>query len=339
MKQYLLEPRDQAPSEIVLHEVDPRSLQPGEVRVRIEASSLNYRDLLMRSGLSASGGSDPVVPLSDGAGVIEEVAADSGDWQVGDRVALTFFRDWQSGRFDMAYHGAARGGSCDGVLAESVVAPVHSLVKVPGYLSTLEAATLPCAAVTAWHAMMERSHPIGQGDTVLCLGTGGVSIFALQLAKAAGARVILTSGSDEKLARARSLGADETINYRSTPDWDKEVHRFTEKRGVDAVIEVGGPGTLGKSMNSVAAGGFISLIGVLTGFAPPETSLFPLVKKNVDLQGIYVGSREMFLRMMAFFEQHQIRPVIDGSFPFDGARDAYARLESARHLGKIVIER
>ena len=338
MKQYLLEPRDSAPSEIVLHEVDPRPLKAGEVRVRIEASSLNYRDLLMKSGLSASGGSDPVVPLSDGSGVIEEIAADAGDWKVGDRVALTFFRDWQAGRFDMAYHGAARGGSCDGVLAESVVAPAHSLVKVPGYLSTREAATLPCAAVTAWHAMMERGHPVGPGDTVLCLGTGGVSIFALQMAKAAGAKVILTSGSDEKLARARSLGADETINYRTTPDWDREVHRLTEKRGVDAVIEVGGPGTLEKSMNSVAAGGFISLIGVLTGFAPPETSLFPLVKKNVDLQGIYVGSREMFLRMLSFFEQHQIRPVIDGTFSFEEASGAYARLEGAQHLGKIVIE-
>jgi len=338
MKQYLLEPRDSAPSEIVLHDVEPRPLEPGEVRVRIDASSLNYRDLLMKSGQSASGGSDPVVPLSDGSGVIEEVGGDAGGWRVGDRVALTFFRDWKAGRFDMRYHGAARGGSCDGVLAESVVAPSHSLVKVPGYLSTREAATLPCAAVTAWHAMMERGHPVGPGDTVLCLGTGGVSIFALQMAKAAGAKVILTSGSDEKLAKARGLGADETINYRTTPDWDREVHRLTEKRGVDAVIEVGGPGTLEKSMNSVAAGGFISLIGVLTGFAPPETSLFPLVKKNVDLQGIYVGNREMFLRMLSFFEQHQIHPVIDGTFSFEEASDAYARLEGAQHLGKIVIE-
>lgn len=339
MKQYLLEPRGSAPSEIVLHEVDQQPLQPGEVRVRIEACSLNYRDLLMKSGKSASGGSDPVVPLSDGAGVIEEVAGDIGDWSLGDRVALTFFRDWQSGRFDMAYHTAARGGSCHGVLAESVVAPAYSLVRAPGYLSTLEAATLPCAALTAWHAMMERGHPIGPDDTVLCLGTGGVSIFALQIAKAAGAKVILTSGSDEKRERAQSLGADETINYRTTPDWDKEVYRLTGKRGVDAVIEVGGPGTLEKSMNSVAAGGFISLIGVLTGFAPPETSLFPLVKKNVDLQGIYVGSREMFERMISFFEQHQIRPVIDGLFSFKAAHEAYSRLEGARHFGKIVIER
>jgi len=337
MKKYLLEPRGESPSEIVLHEVEPAPLAPGEVRVRIAACSLNYRDLLMKSGLSASGGSDPVIPLSDGSGVIEETGEGVTTWQVGDRVAPTFFRDWETGRFDMAYHAAARGGSCDGVLAESIVAPAHSLVRVPDYLSLPEAATLPCAALTAWHAMMERGHPVGPGDTVLCLGTGGVSIFALQIAKAAGARVIITSSSDEKLELARRLGADEAINYRETPEWDHEVHRLTDKRGVDAVIEVGGPGTIEKSMNSVAAGGFISLIGVLTGFAPPETSLFTLVKKNVDLQGIYVGSREIFERMNLFLEQHQIRPVIDSTHPFADAAGAYARLERAAHVGKVVV--
>ena len=337
MKRYLLEAREGAPSEIILHEAEPSPLAPGEVRVRMEAYSLNYRDLLMQSGLSASGGSDPVIPLSDGAGVVEEIGESVTAWRIGDRVAPTFFRDWESGRFDMAYHSAARGGSCDGVLAESIVAPAHSLVRVPDYLSAVEAATLPCAALTAWHAMMERGHPIGSGDTVLCLGTGGVSIFALQIATAAGARVILTSSSDEKLELAQRLGADETINYRETPEWDREVYRLTEKRGVDAVIEVGGPGTLGKSMNSVAAGGFISLIGVLTGFEAPDTSLFPLVKKNVDLQGIYVGSRAMFERMNRFFEEHRIHPVIDSIFSFGQASDAYVRLKGAGHVGKVVV--
>jgi NADPH:quinone reductase-like Zn-dependent oxidoreductase len=269
--------------------------------------------------------------------VVEEIAEGVTTWRIGDRVAPTFFRDWESGRFDMAYHSAARGGSCDGVLAESIVAPAHSLVQVPDYLSLSEAATLPCAGLTAWHAMMERGHPVGPEDTVLCLGTGGVSIFALQIAKAAGARVILTSSSDEKLELASRLGADETINYRETPNWDREVYRLTDKRGADAVIEVGGPGTLEKSMNSVAAGGFISLIGVLTGFEAPNTSLFPLVKKNVDLQGIYVGSREMFERMNRFFEQHQIRPVIDSTFSFDHAPEAYARIKGAGHVGKVVL--
>ena len=337
MKQYLLEAREKGPSEVVLVEVAPKPLSANEVRVRIEACSLNYRDLLMKSGMSASSGSDPVIPLSDGAGIVEEIGEGVTTWRLGDRVTPTFFRDWESGRFDMAYHTGARGGSCDGVLAESVIAPAHSLVRVPDYLSLAEAATLPCAALTAWHAMMERGHPFGSGETVLCLGTGGVSIFALQIAKAAGAKVIITSRSDEKRDMARNLGADETINYHETKDWDREVARLTDKRGVDAVIEVGGPGTLEKSMNSVAAGGFISLIGVLTGFAPPEASLFTLVKKNVDLQGIYVGNREMFERMNGFFETHRIRPVIDSAFSFDEALDAYTRLESARHLGKIVI--
>ena len=337
MKRYLLEAREGAPSEIILHEAEPSPLAPGEVRVRMEAYSLNYRDLLMQSGLSASGGSDPVIPLSDGAGVVEEIGESVTAWRIGERVAPTFFRDWESGRFDMAYHSAARGGSCDGVLAESIVAPAHSLVRVPNYLSAVEAATLPCAALTAWHAMMERGHPIGSGDTVLCLGTGGVSIFAIQIATAAGARVILTSSSDEKPELAQRLGADETINYRETPEWDREVYRLTEKRGVDAVIEVGGPCTLGKSMNSVAAGGFISLIGVLTGFEAPDTSLFPLVKKNVDLQGIYVGSRAMFERMNRFFEEHRIHPVIDSIFSFGQASDAYVRLKGAGHVGKVVV--
>ena len=337
MKRYLLEAREGAPSEIILHEAEPSPLAPGEVRVRMEAYSLNYRDLLMQSGLSASGGSDPVIPLSDGAGVVEEIGESVTAWRIGERVAPTFFSDWESGRFDMAYHSAASGGSCDGVIAESIVAPAHSLVRVPDYLSAVEAATLPCAALTAWHAMMERGRPIGSGDTVLCLGTGGVSIFALQIATAAGARVILTSSSDEKLELAQRLGADETINYRETPEWDREVYRLTEKRGVDAVIEVGGPGTLGKSMNSVAAGGFISLIGVLTGFEAPDTSLFPLVKKNVDLQGIYVGSRAMFERMNRFFEEHRIHPVIDSIFSFGQASDAYVRLKGAGHVGKVVV--
>lgn len=176
-----------------------------------------------------------------------------------------------------------------------------------------------------------------EGDTVLCLGTGGVSIFALQMAKAAGAKVIVTSSSDEKLQRAIELGADETINYRDTPEWDKAVFEKTGKRGVDHVIEVGGPGTLPRSMNSVAAGGSIALIGVLTGFEAPDASLFPLVTKNVDLSGIYVGSREMFGRLNEFLTEHQIQPVIDRTFSFDEAPDAYRHLESGEHLGKVVV--
>ena len=338
MQRYLLEPRAGEPFALFLQESAEPAPGPGEVAVRIRATSLNYRDLLVRAGKSASGGSEPVVPLSDGAGEIVALGEGVTDWRSGDRVALTFFRDWLSGPFQMSYHAAARGGSCDGVLSEVVIAPAHSLVAVPATMSFTEAATLPCAALTAWHALMERGRPLAAGETVLCLGTGGVSTFALQIAKAAGARVILTSSSHEKLARARELGADETIHYLETPEWDREVMRITEKRGVDRVVEVGGPGTIERSLNSVAAGGVVSLIGVLTGFDPPKANLFTLVKKNAELQGIYVGHREMFVRMNAFLEQHAIRPVIDRSFPFAEAASAYAHLEGASHFGKVVVE-
>jgi NADPH:quinone reductase-like Zn-dependent oxidoreductase len=337
MQQYLLEPRPDGPSALTKRETASPSPGPGEVTVRIRAASLNYRDLLVRSGKSASGGTGPVVPLSDGAGEIVATGPGVTEWAVGDRVALTFFRDWIDGPFDMAHHGAARGGSCDGVLSEIVATPAHSLVRIPSTLSFEEAATLPCAALTAWHALMERGRPLAAGETVLCLGTGGVSIFALQFAKATGARVIVTSRSDEKLARARELGADEVVNYAAIPDWDREVWNLTGKRGADRVIEVGGPGTIERSLNSVAAGGVVSLIGVLTGFAPAQANLFTLVKKNAELHGIYVGHRGMFVRMNEFIESHRIRPVIDRVFPFADAADAYARLESGEHLGKIVV--
>ncbi|PAW63310.1 MAG: hypothetical protein B9S36_04980 [Verrucomicrobiia bacterium Tous-C2TDCM] len=338
MQRYLLEPRSGGPFDLLLREVEEPAPGPGEVAVKIHAASLNYRDLLVRAGKSASGGFDPVVPLSDGAGEVVALGEGVVDWQTGDRVALTFFRDWLSGPFETSFHAAARGGSSDGVLSQTVIAPAHSLVAAPAAMSFTEAATLPCAALTAWHALMERGRPLERGETVLCLGTGGVSIFALQIAKAAGARVIVTSRSQEKLARARELGADETIDYLQTPEWDGETMRITAKRGVDRVIEVGGPGTIERSMNSVAAGGIVSLIGVLTGFDPPKASLFTLVKKNADLQGIYVGNREMFVRMNAFLELHAIRPVIDRIFPFSEASEAYRHLEGAGHLGKVVVQ-
>lgn len=338
MQRYLLQPQSEGPFELILESAADPEPGPGEVVVRMRAASLNYRDLLVRSGKSASGGSDPVVPLSDGAGEVLSVGEGVEEWKAGDRVALTFFRDWIEGPFQASYHGAARGGSCDGVLAELVVAPAHSLLRIPDSLDFAEAATLPCAALTAWHALMERGRPLRNDETVLCLGTGGVSIFALQIAKAAGARVIVTSSSDEKLGRARELGADETINYVKTPEWDAEVWRLTGKRGADRVIEVGGPGTIGRSMNSVANSGVISLIGVLTGFDPPDASLFTIVKKNAEIHGIYVGSREMFVRMNEFIEQHGIRPVIDARFEFEDAASAYECLRAAGHLGKVVVE-
>ncbi len=341
MKRYLLKKASADDSELSIMREDAPTPQPGfgEVLVKIHACSLNYRDLLMQAGKSASGGEGAIVPLSDGAGEIVEVGEDVAQWKTGDRVALTFFEGWESGPFEMKYHKAARGGSSDGVLSEFVIAKENDLVTVPDCLNYAEAATLPCAAVTAWQGLMERRHkPIGKGDTVLCLGTGGVSIFALQIAKAAGAKVIITSSSREKLERAAGLGADETISYKETPDWEKEVYSLTERKGVDHVIEVGGPGTLEKSMNAVTAGGTISLIGVLTGFDPPDTSLFPLVARAVDLHGIYVGSREMFQRMNQYLSKHQIHPVIDKNFTFDQAEEAYDFLKAGSHFGKIVIE-
>lgn len=338
MKRYLLQPQKGGGFALAGETVEAVAPAAGEVLVRIEAASLNYRDLLVKSGQSASGGSDPVVPLSDGAGTIIALGKGVTGWRAGERVALTFFRDWEDGRFAMEYHRAARGGSCHGVLAGEVAAPAHSIVRVPDHLTTVEAATLPCAGLTAWHALMERSRPLAAGDTVLCLGTGGVSLFALQIAKATGARVALTSSSDEKLERARRLGADFCVNYRENPDWDRAVVEWTGGRGVDHVVEVGGPGTLPKSMNAVAPGGSIALIGVLTGFSPPEAGLFPLVARNVDLSGIYVGSRAMFERFNTFLSDHRIHPVISETFAFETAAEAYERLEGAGHFGKVVIE-
>lgn len=309
---------------------------PGEIRVRVTACSLNYRDLLMKSGRSASSAGGGIVPMSDGAGVVEAVGDGVTEFAAGDRVTGTFFRDWLEGPFDMRYHKAARGGSCDGMLAEQIVGPAHSFVPTPNHLSDVEAACLPCAAVTAWQALFERGR-LEAGQTVLALGTGGVSIFALQLAAAAGARVIVTSSSDEKLERAKAMGAWETINYRETPEWASRVWELTEKRGVDHVIEVGGAGTFGQSMNAVGAGGHIALIGVLTGFAPLGESLFPLVTRAVDVHGIYVGSRAMFLRMNAFLSERQIRPVVDRTFSFDDAGAAYDCLEGGGHFGKVAV--
>ena len=310
--------------------------QAGQVLVRVKACSLNYRDLLMLAGQSGSGGGGSVVPLSDGAGEVAAVGEGVTQFAVGDQVAGCFFSEWESGGFAMRYHKAALGGSTDGMLSEYLVLPESGVVAMPSHLNFEEAACLPCAAVTAWHALFVRGG-LSEGEIVLALGTGGVSIFALQLATAAGARVIVTSSSNEKLEHAKSMGAWQTINYREHEDWDGEVWRLTEKHGADHVVEVGGPGTLGRSMKSVAAGGNIALIGVLTGKGASDDSLFPLVTKNADLNAIYVGSREMFSDLNRFMETHDIRPVIDRSFAFEEVPQAYGHLRSGAHFGKVVV--
>jgi len=319
-----------------------RSAQPspvpttGEVLVRVRAVSLNYRDFINLDKQRPGNLPPPLIPCSDGAGEVVAVGDGVARFRIGDRVAGIFFRDWIAGRFDLRYHQAALGGSLHGMLAEFTTLPEHALVSVPAHLSYEEAATLPCAAVTAWQALFTRGGLV-PGASVLVLGTGGVSTFALQLAKAAGAHVFVTSSSDEKLARATTLGATATVNYITHPEWDQEIWRLTEKRGVDHVIEVGGPGTLPRSMNAVAAGGQIALIGVLTGFAAPDASLFPLMARNIRMDGIYVGSRADFEALNTFLSAHQIHPIIDAVFPFSEAPAACEHLRSAAHFGKVVI--
>lgn len=312
---------------------------PGEreVLVRIHAVSLNYRDLLALRAHRPGHLPPPFVPCSDGAGTVVRCGLGADRWKEGDRVAGIFFPGWFDGPFQLAYHKAALGGSVEGLLSEYALFHEDALVAIPAHLSWAEAAALPCAGVTAWHALFTRG-ALRAGHSVLVLGTGGVSIFALQLAKAAGATVFITSSSDQKLARASTLGASHGINYRNKPDWDREIWALSGKRGVDHVIEVGGGGTLGKSIACVAPGGQIALIGVLTGFAPASIDLFPLLARNARIDGIYVGSRSIFEDLNRFIAEHRIQPIIDRIFPFDRARDAFEHLESAQHFGKVAID-
>ena len=303
----------------------------GEVAIRVHAASLNYRDLLTANNPKI----ENVVPLSDGAGEIIEVGAGVADWKIGERVCVNFFRDWRCGRFQRRYHDAALGGSCDGMLSEIVVFPAHSLVKIPDDYSFEEAATLPCAGLTAWCAL--RRGCFVAGDSVLLQGTGGVSIWGLQIVVASGGSALITSSSDDKLARARDMGAAATLNYQTTPDWSREVWRLTDKRGVDHVLEVCGPQTLAQSLASVAEGGHIAQVGVLTGFEAPQTSLFPLVSKNATMSGIYVGDIASFESLVRFLNATKIKPVIDRIFPFDQTRAAYDYMQSGAHFGKVVI--
>jgi len=313
----------------------PAKLSEHQIRVAVGAVSLNYRDLIALRN-KAGRNVDGRVPASDGAGRIVEVGSAVNQWKRGDRVAGCFFQSWLSGRFEMRHHKQDLGGTIDGMLADEVILDEHGVVAVPPSMTDYQASTLPCAALTAWYALVVRGNLVA-GETVLVLGTGGVSIFAFQIAQAFGAKVLVTSSSDSKLIRAGRMGAWQTVNYRSNPDWDKAVLKGTDQLGVDHVIETGGPGTLEKSMNCVAAGGQIAQIGVLTGFGPPMTSLFPLVARNVRLDGIYVGPRDAFISMNQFFEAKKIQPVIDRVFSFEDAAAAFEYLESGQHFGKVVI--
>lgn len=306
----------------------------GQVLVRVRATSINYRDLIIARGQNPSI-KFPVVPMSDGAGDIVAVGEGVTSVKVGDRVAGIFFQDWLAGGITQPVMKSALGGEIDGMLAEYVVLSQDGVVILPNHLSYEEGATLPCAAVTAWNALVAQGN-LTPGETVLILGTGGVSIFALQFAKMHGARAIVTSSSDEKLQQALELGASEIINYKRTENWEEKVLQLTDGVGVDQVVEVGGAGTLAKSLQAVRYGGQVNLIGVLSGFGG-EINPMPILQKSIRLQGIYVGSRAMFSAMNRAISQAQLKPVIDRVFPFTEARDAYEYVQSGSHLGKVVI--
>ncbi|MBK7393003.1 MAG: NAD(P)-dependent alcohol dehydrogenase [Chloracidobacterium sp.] len=308
----------------------------GEVLVKMHAASLNYRDVMVVSGTYNPRMKLPAIPFSDGAGEIVEIGEGVTRWNVGDRVCSTVIAGWVDGGPSAETAKTAIGaGGYDGVLSEYRVFDETSLVSVPGHLSFDEAATLPCAAVTAWNALVISGN-IKAGDTVLTLGTGGVSVLAIQIAKAFGAKVIATSSSDEKLEKVKGLGADHLINYRSREDWDKAVFELTDGRGVDHVVEVGGTGTLPKSVRAVRVGGHIALIGALD--MAGEFNPIPVFMKAIRVQGIFVGSRQMFEDMNEKISTTHMHPVIDRTFAFGEAKEALRYMESGSHFGKIVVK-
>jgi NADPH:quinone reductase-like Zn-dependent oxidoreductase len=307
-----------------------------QVLVRMHAASLNYRDLLVMRGQYDRNPQLGRIPLSDGAGEVVAVGSEVTRFKLGDRVASCFFQGWLAGRFRSEFHRTALGGSIDGVMAELVAFSEEGLVPVPNYLTLIEAATLPCAALTAWQALVVRGK-LAAGETVLLLGTGGVSIFGLQFGKAHGAKVIITSSSEAKLQRARELGADGCINYQTNPDWGREAARLSGADGVDHVIEVGGAGTFPQSVRACRFGGHLGLIGILAG-RETHTEIFSIVPKSLNVYGVYVGSREMFEQMNRALEQNQIHPIVDKVFPFKEAAEAFRYMESGAHFGKVVVE-
>jgi NADPH:quinone reductase-like Zn-dependent oxidoreductase len=309
-------------------EIEKPLAGPHDVLVRMRAASLNFRDLAVVNGKYIRGPLErDTIPLSDGAGEVEAVGAGVSEFKAGDRVVASFTQGEPP---------AALGSPLDGTLTEYALFHPRGLLPMPSHLSFAEAATLPCAGVTAWNALTG-GKPLQPGATVLTLGTGGVSIFALQLAKLAGARVVITSSSDAKLERAKTLGADDLVNYSTTPDWASEVLRLTGGRGADHIVETAALGTLPQSYQAVAPAGEIALIGVLT---PPSGNLspHPLMFKGATLRGIFVGGREHFEGLLRAVDQTRMKPVIDRMFPFDEARHAFEFLRSAKHFGKVVIE-
>lgn len=313
---------------------DPGQPGAGEIRVRVHASSLNFHDYAVVVGAIPT--EDQRVPMADGAGIVEAIGEGVTEFQPGDHVVSTFFPQWLDGPAPIDNFSTTPGDGVDGYAREHVVRPVQWFTRAPKGYSHAEAATLTTAGLTAWRALVVNGG-LKAGDTVLTLGTGGVSIFALQFAKMMGARVISTSSSDDKLARLRELGADHTINYKSTPAWGEKVRELTDGEGVDHVIEVGGPGTLPESIDAVRIGGHISLIGVLTG-REGEVPTAKLMAKQARLQGLIVGSRAHQQEMIRAIEANDMHPILDQSFGLEDIAEAFRHEESGRHFGKICLE-
>lgn len=332
MRAYELRPRPQAESLTPVERPSPL-LGPSDIRVRVRAASLNYRDLSIAR--NAAKRSAPVIPLSDGAGEVIAIGPAVSRWKIGDRVIASFFPTWISGPLSDFHHANALGGGRDGMLAEEVVLPETAWVRLPDGLSFEEGATLPCAGLTAWNALFE-SASLKPGETVLVQGTGGVSVFALQLAKASGARAIVTSSSEQKRRRALELGADHVIDYRADPEWGKAAKAWTGGRGVDLVVEVGGPGTFDQSTAALRYGGTMSILGVLTGTSGPVNT-YAIFHHALRIAGIYVGSVEMLERFVSAMTATKIRPIIDRVFGFDEVPAAYQHLASGAHFGKVVV--
>jgi NADPH:quinone reductase-like Zn-dependent oxidoreductase len=307
----------------------------GQVTVRIRAASLNHRDLNIVSGGYTSVPLKPnAIPLSDGAGEVSELGPGVTRWKVGDRVAPIFVQRWIGGELLPEYMLSALGGPSDGVLAEHIVLGEEGLVRIPAHMSFEQAATLPCAAVTAWNAALVQGR-LEPGQTIVTLGTGGVSLFAIQIALLAGARVIATTGSEQKVERLRKLGVHEVIDYRSTPEWGARVRELTDGRGADLVVEVGGPGTLANSITAIRYCGHISVVGTLGGKATIDPAT--LFAKRASMCGIQVGSRDMFESMVRAMEVAKLEPVVDRVFAFENARAAYEHLADGRHFGKVAV--
>lgn len=319
----------------LVQRADPRP-GPGQVLVRMRAASLNYRDYLMVKGSYDGRQKLPLVPVSDGAGEIVEIGAGVGRVKVGDRVCPAFRQNWIAGPYRAEVRASSLGGPLDGAMQDLMVLSEEGVVKIPAYLDFAEAATLPCAAVTAWNAMRVDGD-VAPGEFVLVQGTGGVSLFALQFAKMAGAQVIVTSSSDAKLEKARRLGADFLINYRSQPNWDKEVGKITDGRGVDHVMEVGGAQTLEKSIRSTRLGGQIALIGNVSG-SVVQLSLPLMFMRHIKFQGITVGNRLSFEAMVQAMAAHVMRPVVDKVFAFEELPAALDYLGAGAQFGKVCLK-